>query len=255
MSSSSPTQLLDLILEKERQERQHRNGLILCLLGNSAGMLGLLMCGILHWNASMSVGPQQDNTGYNDAGKVGILSYSTLDPSTVPGSAVGNIPQSKKGDLDSVIHMVRPQHDPSLAFWQGSSNHQDDTSGTGGASIISADEMEEIHRRIRREGPFSEVDVLPAFPGGEASLKKFLSKQLKYPAAASRSHVQGTVYVRFVIDLRGQVTAPTIMKGIGKECDEEALRVVSLMPAWVPAKVSGINVPAYSTIAIHFRFI
>lgn len=72
--------------------------------------------------------------------------------------------------------------------------------------------------------------IMPKFPYGEDSLMKFITKNIKYPAKAKEQGIKGTVYVSLVVDIEGNVTQPTIVKGIGGGCDEESLRVISSMP-------------------------
>lgn len=100
--------------------------------------------------------------------------------------------------------------------------------------------------------PFVRVEQLPEFPGGTAALVEFLRKNLRYPAGASQSGVAGKVYVNFVVRADGSIDRAQVAKGIGFGCDEEALRVVNLMPKWKPGKQSGRAVPARFTLPIVF---
>ena len=108
---------------------------------------------------------------------------------------------------------------------------------------------------VKVSKPLTEVDIMPTFPGGEAALYQFLSKQIRYPRQAVRNKVEGTVYVRFVIELDGTVKEAEIMRGIGHGCDEEALRVVQGMPKWNPGELAGQKVPVYSSLAVNFKFL
>ena len=103
--------------------------------------------------------------------------------------------------------------------------------------------------------PLTEADIMPSFPGGEAALYQFLSKQIRYPRQAVRNKIEGTVYVRFVIEPDGTVREAEVMRGIGHGCDEEALRVVQGMPKWNPGELGGQKVPVYSSLAVNFKFL
>jgi len=81
---------------------------------------------------------------------------------------------------------------------------------------------------------------MPEYPGGEEALVRFLGKNIVYPMSAKTSGIQGTVYVSFDIDINGGLSNIKIIKGIGGGCDEEALRVVNLMPKWKPGNRKGI---------------
>jgi protein TonB len=74
----------------------------------------------------------------------------------------------------------------------------------------------------------------PEFPGGEKALFEYLKKNTAYPQYARESGISGTVYVTFVIEKDGSVSNIKVMRGIGFGCDEEAVRVISLMPKWSP---------------------
>ncbi|HOJ37167.1 MAG TPA: energy transducer TonB [Ignavibacteriales bacterium] len=80
---------------------------------------------------------------------------------------------------------------------------------------------------------------MPSFPGGDDELVNFLSKNLKYPELAKRAGITGKVIVDFVIDIDGKISDIKVVKGIGYGCDEEAIRVIKLMPKWIPAKIDG----------------
>ena len=80
-----------------------------------------------------------------------------------------------------------------------------------------------------------------------------IKANLKYPEEAQKNKVQGQVVVEFVIDTNGAVINPVIKKGIGSGCDEEALRVVSLMPAWIPGKQDGQNVKVRMILPVVFQ--
>ena len=99
---------------------------------------------------------------------------------------------------------------------------------------------------------FMVVEQQPIFKGGVSEMYKFLGSNIKYPAAASRANVGGTVFVQFVVDKMGETKDIKILKGIGFGCDEEAVRVVALMPAWIPAKQSGKTVAVQYNLPINF---
>ncbi len=86
---------------------------------------------------------------------------------------------------------------------------------------------------------FLVVEHQPEFPGGEAGRKKFLQDNMKYPRIALESGIEGTVYINFVVEPDGSISNLVMRRGIGGGCDEEALRVVKLMPKWIPGKQRG----------------
>jgi periplasmic protein TonB len=79
------------------------------------------------------------------------------------------------------------------------------------------------------------IEWNPEFKGGQKALKLFLSKNLKYPK--TNACVSGKIYIQFIVEEDGRVTNPEILKSLfPKEFDDEALRVIRLMPKWIPGK-------------------
>lgn len=93
---------------------------------------------------------------------------------------------------------------------------------------------------------------MPEFPGGQEKLAAFLTAKLQMPPEAKRKKVTGTVFVSFLITPAGTVQEAQVLKGIGHGCDEEALRVVKMMPNWKPGEQSGIPVPVRYSLPIRF---
>lgn len=99
---------------------------------------------------------------------------------------------------------------------------------------------------------FMKVDEAPAFKGGQDALVKYISGNITYPEEARKQGIQGTVFVSFLINEKGNVTDGKVMRGIGSGCDEEALRVVMSMPDWDPGKNEGAPVKVRMTLPIKF---
>ena len=77
---------------------------------------------------------------------------------------------------------------------------------------------------------FQEVESLPEFPGGMSELVQWLTKTLKYPLSAQNAKIEGTVLVAFIINTDGTITTPKIVTSVCDELDNEALRVIRMMP-------------------------
>jgi len=99
---------------------------------------------------------------------------------------------------------------------------------------------------------FMVVESMPAFPGGEAALYKYLAENIKYPQMAKESGIQGRVFVTFVVERNGSVTDVRVLRGIGGGCDEEAIRVVKGMPQWTPGKQRGKAVRVQYNLPVKF---
>ncbi|MBJ6111655.1 TonB family protein [Hymenobacter sp. BT523] len=97
------------------------------------------------------------------------------------------------------------------------------------------------------------AEQMPAFPGGEEAFRRYLSAKTRYPPEAERLNLSGTVYVRFVVDEAGRIRDAEVVKGVGAGLDEEALRLVRLMPWWTPGRQHGQPVRVQRTLPISFR--
>lgn len=86
---------------------------------------------------------------------------------------------------------------------------------------------------------FTIVEKQPEFPGGFQALRNYLIKNVQYPPAANAAKVSGRVVVSFIVERDGHLTDPTVLKGLGFGCDEEAIRLINLMPRWTPGTQSG----------------
>lgn len=99
---------------------------------------------------------------------------------------------------------------------------------------------------------FTIVEKMPSYPGGENARNRFLAENIVYPYKATSAGIQGTVYVSFIIDANGFVTNVKVLRGIGGGCDEEAVRVVQMMPKWIPGKQNGKSVRVLFNMPITF---
>lgn len=99
---------------------------------------------------------------------------------------------------------------------------------------------------------FTIFEEAPSFPGGDDGLMTFLMSNLSYPQLAKDHDIQGTVILSFVVSSSGKIGNISVLKGIGGGCDEEAVRVVSIMPDWIPGKQNGKPVNILFTFPIRF---
>jgi|AntAceMinimDraft_14_1070370.scaffolds.fasta_scaffold08245_4 protein TonB len=97
-----------------------------------------------------------------------------------------------------------------------------------------------------------DVKTKPIFPGGDAALLSFISKNTVYPEIPKNNNVDGKVYIQFVIDETGKVINSVVLVGIDPYLDAEALRVVSMLPNWTPGYQRDIAVPVSFIIPINF---
>jgi protein TonB len=97
------------------------------------------------------------------------------------------------------------------------------------------------------------AEIMPVYEGGMEGLMKFVRKHLRYPASARRQGIDGTVYVSFVVGGDGIVRKVKIVKGIHVDCDEEVIRVISMLNKWTGGKHGGNPVNVRMVLPIVFR--
>lgn len=114
---------------------------------------------------------------------------------------------------------------------------------------VAAPEREEAHDPNE---PFTVVEQMPEFPGGQEAMFTYIGKELKYPEKAQEAGVEGVVYVSFVVEKDGSIGNPKVLRGIGYGCDEEAHRVVKGMPNWNPGKQRGEAVRVQYNLPIRY---
>jgi protein TonB len=103
------------------------------------------------------------------------------------------------------------------------------------------------------ETVYNWAEEMPKFPGGETELRKFFSQNLIYPEIAKRAGVEGKVILSFIVDKNGNIVDVKVAKSIGAGCDEEAMRVINIMPRWIPGKQNGNPVLTRINIPVVFK--
>lgn len=99
---------------------------------------------------------------------------------------------------------------------------------------------------------FYDPEQQPSFPGGTQALLDFLDQNVSYPANFEGC-AQGRVVVTFTINADGSISDPKVVRSLDKQLDAEALRVVGLMPKWIPAKMNGKSKKSKYTLPIVFK--
>lgn len=97
------------------------------------------------------------------------------------------------------------------------------------------------------------VDESPEFTGGFPALQAFLIKNLVYPQEAWKKGIEGKVLVQFVVAKDGSIDNVNIIQKVHPLLDAEAVRVVKLMPKWMPGKKNGKAVRVRFTLPVTFR--
>jgi TonB family protein len=99
---------------------------------------------------------------------------------------------------------------------------------------------------------FTKVEISPAYPGGVNAWITYLKNNLRYPDAAMKKNISGTVVVKFIVDLKGKVVNIEPVTG-PEELRSEAIRIIKESGNWLPAIQNGKKVKAYHEQTIVFR--
>lgn len=93
---------------------------------------------------------------------------------------------------------------------------------------------------------------LPTYPGGKEAMDKFIATNLKYPSAAKENGVEGVVNVKFIVKSDGTIGSIKIVRMVDPDLEQEAIRIVKIMPAWTPADKDGVAIEAPVEISVPF---
>jgi TonB family protein len=93
----------------------------------------------------------------------------------------------------------------------------------------------------------------PEFVGGSGKMLEFFSSHLRYPESAHKAGIEGRVIVQFVVGKDGSISGAKVVRGLTEDLDNEALRVINLMPRWKPGKLRGEDVAVKFTVPFNFR--
>jgi len=104
------------------------------------------------------------------------------------------------------------------------------------------------------EVPFDGVlERDPEFKGGVKAMNQFISKKLYYPELAREQSIQGTVYIQFLVQKDGTLSEFEVLKSVHPLLDDEAMRVLKLMPRWTPGVSHNRIIDLEFIIPVNFR--
>lgn len=101
----------------------------------------------------------------------------------------------------------------------------------------------------------------PRFPGcadkgdldcAEMKMLQFIFSNLHMPDAAKAAGINGAVKAKFMVTAKGEIKDPSILEGLGHGCDEEVVRIITMMPPWVPGEEDGTPKDMEYEISVKF---
>lgn len=96
-------------------------------------------------------------------------------------------------------------------------------------------------------------ETIPMFPGGDIAYFKFLKEKQKYPEIAIQNREEGTVWIEVLIRQNGTIEDPRIAKGVSKSLNNEAIRLINIMPKWTPGQIKGAVVGCIVHLPVTFK--
>lgn len=155
------------------------------------------------------------------------------------------IPGSSSSDSDDSNELSQNSNSDNLEYEE----NEDENISENEEVLESVTVKEEFSGTLRW------VEDMPAFPGGKGEMYEFLNNNLQYPQAARDLNIEGIIIVEFLVDVAGNLSDFKLVRGLGYGCDEEAMRVVRMMPSWKPGMHHGHKVPVRYSLPIKFRLI
>lgn len=120
----------------------------------------------------------------------------------------------------------------------------------GGLGIINLQAQEIVEPHF--SGCEDAGDVGDVLDCADMKLMQFIFSNLKHPEDARAAGVNGKVYASFTVAADGTIKDIEITEGLGHGCDEEVIRLINLMPNWIPGTEDGAAVDMTAEIAVKF---
>jgi protein TonB len=127
-----------------------------------------------------------------------------------------------------------------------------DVKGKDNGKVDIADVKEAVTQDVA-EKVWDVIEQMPQFPGGDIELMKFLSSNIKYPVIAAENGIEGKVIIGFIVSKNGVISDVNVLRSLDPSCDKEAVRVVKLLPRWIPGKQNGVTVNVKYTLPVAFK--
>lgn len=87
----------------------------------------------------------------------------------------------------------------------------------------------------------------------QTKMLQYIYSNIKYPAQARQLGVEGTAIIRFVIEKDGSIDEMNAIKGICAPIEAECLRIVKMMPKWIPGEKEGEAVRVFFNLPVNFK--
>ena len=110
----------------------------------------------------------------------------------------------------------------------------------------------ELMQELFEEIIYMEAEVMPQYIGGPTALIRFIFNNIQYPPDAIENKIQGRVWCSFIVNQDGSISDIQIQQALYPSLDQEVMRVLSIMPAWIPGSEKGVFVRVKCYLPIVF---
>jgi TonB family protein len=100
--------------------------------------------------------------------------------------------------------------------------------------------------------PFNDSEIEPRFSTKPDGLDNFLSLNIKYPLVDRDNNIEGKVILKFIVERDGRISNLKVLSAPDETLSDEAVRVIKLMPPWIPALRDGMPVRAEYIVPVNF---
>jgi protein TonB len=186
----------------------------------------------------------------------GIIVLNSIPPIVEPKKKSQTVSQPRKDVTRRTIPVVTTDEvieDEQVVAIEEMVSFTDSVEGEGEGGLGVGETDIPVYAPPVGDEPVVTAEEMPFYAGGQEEIIKFIKKHLRYPSAPRRMGVDGTVYVKFVVNGDGSVSNVEVLRGIHRDCDEEAVRVVSMLPGWKGGKQGGRPVRVRMVLPIKFK--
>lgn len=142
----------------------------------------------------------------------------------------------------------QPQIDALTDFVSSDGTEDGEVGTLEGIGTMSLPEPQPVIEPVVRDL----AEVMPEYEGGLEAMMKFIQKKIRYPRTPQKLGIDGTVYVRFIVNGDGSISDVEVVRGVHPDYDKEAVRVISMLPSWKGGRHHGQ--PARVRMVIPLKF-
>jgi TonB family protein len=131
-------------------------------------------------------------------------------------------------------------------------------SETENSDTSAQDKTEVAKSKAKKAGKddqvFVVVEKMPKFRGEDvAAFRQYIQQQVSYPEEAAEKGLEGTSFVRFIVDKQGEVENVKVVRSTYPIFGETAAEAIRNAPSWEPGKQRGQKVRVQFTIPVVFK--